>query len=48
MSDSLNSGNVRRRKATKSSSVLTFCGVKRGPSLALFCQESVTPSSDNF
>ena len=30
------SGKVLRKKFTKSSSVLTFCGVKVGPSFALF------------
>ena len=30
------SGKVLRRKSTKSSSVTMFCGVKAGPSFALF------------
>ena len=30
------SGKVFRRKSTKSSSVMMFCGVKAGPSFALF------------
>lgn len=37
MSSLVNKGNVFRRKATKSSSVTMFCGVKKGASFALFC-----------
>ena len=40
MSSSVKRGKVLRTKFTKSSCVTIFCGVKPGPSFALFCRLS--------